>query len=94
MKEKRTRKKEAGEDTCAGEPSRHPLQVITSNVTERTFSLKHQAVLVSMAKAIDGYVWLREDVRCKVVMMRQRKRGGGLGLAGQIELRPLQVNER
>lgn len=47
-----------------------------------------------MAQAIDGFVWMKEEVRCKVVMMRQRKRGGGLGLAGQIELRPLQVNER
>ena len=47
-----------------------------------------------MAQAIDGYVWMKEGVRCKVVMMRQRKQGGGPGLAGQIELRPLQVNER
>lgn len=39
--------------TIAGEPWRHPLQVMTSNVTERTFSLEHQAVSVSMAQAID-----------------------------------------
>jgi len=62
-------------------PSRRPLQVITSNVTERTFSLEHQAVSVSMAKAID-VVWVKEEVRCKVAMMRESE-VEGLGWRGR-----------
>jgi hypothetical protein len=48
------RRGESGKDTCARKPSRLPQQAVTGNVTERTFSLKHQADLISTAGAVDG----------------------------------------
>jgi hypothetical protein len=55
---------------------------MTGNVTERTFSLEHQAGLVSTAGAVDVFWGELVKVCNKVVTLKQRKRSGEQGWVG------------